>query len=162
MKWFHELLNTKSPTLDPTMVGELNTWPPFRPLDHVPSRCEAEEAIRALANRKTVRPDGHPAGLLKRSWPTKENGTRSESSTISSSQCGGEVACRDNGDNHQGAAQGEKSDGVWKIIVGSPSGLTPAKYSPKSSRVALLTMANARAFCHRNSAGFGPSARRLT
>ena len=57
--------NTKSPTLDPSIVDELKHWPPCRPLDDVPSRYKVEEAIRALANRKAVRPDGLPAELLK-------------------------------------------------------------------------------------------------
>ena len=47
-------------------------------------------------------------------------------------------------------------------IVASPSRVTPAKYSPKSSRVALVTNANARTFCRRNSVDLDPSARRLT
>ena len=55
---FHKLLNTKSPTLDPNIVDELEQWPPCRPLDDVPSRYEVEEAILALANRKAVAPDG--------------------------------------------------------------------------------------------------------
>ena len=39
VRWFHKLLNTKSPTLDPSIVGELTKqWPPCRPLDDVPSR----------------------------------------------------------------------------------------------------------------------------
>ena len=62
---FHKLLNTKSPTLDPSIVDELKQWPPCRPLDEVPSKYEVEEAIRALANRKAVYPDGLPAELLK-------------------------------------------------------------------------------------------------
>ena len=65
MRWFHKFLNTKSPTLDPGIVGELKHWPPCRPLDDVLSRYEVEEAIRALANRKPVGPDGLPAKLLK-------------------------------------------------------------------------------------------------
>ena len=65
MRWFHKLLNTKSPTLDASIVDELKQWPPCRPLDDVPSRYEVEEAIRALANRKAVGPDGLPAELLK-------------------------------------------------------------------------------------------------
>ena len=61
----HELLNTKSPTLDPSIVDELEKWPPCRPLDDVPSRSEVEEAMRALANRQAVGPDGLRAELLK-------------------------------------------------------------------------------------------------
>ena len=52
MRWFHKLLNTKSPTLDPSIVDELKQWPPCRPLDDVPSRYKVEEAIRALANQR--------------------------------------------------------------------------------------------------------------
>ena len=65
VRWFHKLLNTKSPTLDPSIVDEFKQWPPCRPLDDVPSKYEVEEAIRALANRKAVGPDGLPAELLK-------------------------------------------------------------------------------------------------
>ena len=65
VRWFHKLLNTKSPTRDPSIVDVLKQWPPCRPLDNVPSRGDAEEAIRALANRKVVGPDGLPTQLLK-------------------------------------------------------------------------------------------------
>ena len=65
VRWFHKLLNTKSPTLDPSIVDELKQWPTCRPLDDVPSRHEVEEAIRALANREAVGPDGLSAELLK-------------------------------------------------------------------------------------------------
>ena len=65
VRWFHKLLSTKSPTLDPSIVDKPKQWPPCRPLDDVPPRYELEEAIRALANRKTVRLDGLPAELLK-------------------------------------------------------------------------------------------------
>ena len=65
VRWLHKLLNTKSPILDPSNVDELKQWPPCRPLHDVPSTYEVEEAIRALANRKAVGPDGLPAELLK-------------------------------------------------------------------------------------------------
>jgi len=51
--------------LDPTITDELKVWPPYSPLDDVPSRYEVEEAIRAMANRKAVGPDGLPVELLK-------------------------------------------------------------------------------------------------
>ena len=63
VRWFHKLLNTKSPTLDPR--DEHKQWPSCRPLDDVSSKYEVEEAIRELANRKAVGPDGLPAELLK-------------------------------------------------------------------------------------------------
>ena len=65
LRWFHKLFNTKSPTLDPSIVDELKQWPPCRPLDDVPSRLEVQEAIRALANCYAIEPDGLSAELLK-------------------------------------------------------------------------------------------------
>ena len=65
MRWFHKSLRTKSPTLDPSVVDKLKQWPPWRPLDDVPSRYQVEEAIRALKNGKAVGPDGLPVELLK-------------------------------------------------------------------------------------------------
>ena len=59
------MLNTKTPTLDQSIVDELEQWPPCRPLGDVPSRYEVEEAMRALANRKAVGPVGLPVELLK-------------------------------------------------------------------------------------------------
>ena len=38
VRWFHKLLNAKSPTLDPSIVDELKQWSPCRPLDNVPFR----------------------------------------------------------------------------------------------------------------------------
>ena len=65
VRWFHELLNTKSSTLGPTIVDEFKVWPSCSPLDVVPSRYEVEDAIVATENRKAVGPDGFPAKLLK-------------------------------------------------------------------------------------------------
>ena len=65
VRWFHKLLNAKSPTLDPTITDELKVWSPCSPLDDVPSRYEVGEAIRAMANRTSVGPDGLPVELLK-------------------------------------------------------------------------------------------------
>ena len=65
VRCFHKLLNTKSPTLDSNIADELKQRPPRRTLDDVPSRYEIEEAIRALANRKAVGPDGLPVEFLK-------------------------------------------------------------------------------------------------
>ena len=60
-----KLFNVKSMTLDPGVVDEIKKRSPCRPLDDAPSRYEVEEAIRALANRKAVGPDGLPAELLE-------------------------------------------------------------------------------------------------
>ena len=55
--WFHKLLNTKSPTLDPTVTNALKVWPPCSPLDDVPCRHEVEEAIQAKLNSMAVGAD---------------------------------------------------------------------------------------------------------
>ena len=65
VRWFHKLLNPKSPTLDSTITDELKIWPTCSPLDDVPSRYEVEEAIRAMADRKALGSDGLPVELLK-------------------------------------------------------------------------------------------------
>ena len=36
VRWFYKLLNTKSPTLDPSIEDELKRWPPCRLLDEYP------------------------------------------------------------------------------------------------------------------------------
>ena len=135
VRWFHKLINNKSPTLHPSIVDELKQWPPCRPLDDVTSSYEVEEAIRALANREAVGPDGLPAELLK---VLADEG---ELNTLGGFHAIIVAVWRGGGVPHQ-----------WKystikvlhnkiglsvtIIVASPSLLTPAKYSSKSSRVA--------------------------
>ena len=77
LRWFHKLLNTNSPTLDPSIVDELKQWLPCRPLDNVPSRGDVEEAIRALAIRKAVGLDRPPLELLK-GWADEGENTLGE------------------------------------------------------------------------------------
>ena len=154
------MLNTKSPALDPTIAGELIRWPPCRPLDGVPPRYEVEQAIRTLANRKAVGPDGLPVELM--SGPTKENRTRSESFTRSLSPCGEEVECHHDGIMQRSRWCTRRNIGRHVAsIVAFLSWLTPATFSSTSLRVALVTTANARTFCRRNNVGLDPSARRL-
>ena len=62
---FGQLLNTKSPTLDPRMADKVKRWPTCVPLDDIPSRTEVEEEIRGMANKKAVGPDDLPAELIK-------------------------------------------------------------------------------------------------
>ena len=50
--------------IDPTITDELKVVPSCSPLDEVPSRYKVEEAIRAMANRKAVGPDGLPVDLV--------------------------------------------------------------------------------------------------
>ena len=65
MRWFHKLLDIKSPTLDPSIVDELKQWLQCRPPDDAPSGYEVEDAIRAVANRKAVGADNLPTEFLK-------------------------------------------------------------------------------------------------
>ena len=64
-RWFHTLLSTKSPTLDPRVVNKVKLWPTCVPLDDVPSMLEVQQAIRGMANKKAVGPDELPAELIK-------------------------------------------------------------------------------------------------
>ena len=66
-RWLHRLLEhyCKSPTRDPiTVDGRAHAVAPAcRPLANAPSRFEAEEASRAMANRKMVGLDTFPIGF---------------------------------------------------------------------------------------------------
>ena len=59
VRWFHTLLNAKSPRLD------LNQWPENMPLGVQPTMQELTNAIRSLANGKAVEPDGVSVELFK-------------------------------------------------------------------------------------------------
>ena len=76
VQWFSSLLNTKSPTLDPSIIEELGVWPPCTPLDDLPSIFEEVETIKSLSNRKVVGPDELPAGLLKLASDGDRGGNR--------------------------------------------------------------------------------------
>ena len=65
IRWFHTLLNTKSPKLDPNIAEGLDQWPENTPLGIQPTMQELTEAIRSLANGKAVGPDGVPVQLFK-------------------------------------------------------------------------------------------------
>ena len=52
------LLNAKSPRLDPNIAEGLDQWPENMPLGVQPMMQELTDAIRSLANGKTVGPDG--------------------------------------------------------------------------------------------------------
>ena len=64
-RWFHTLLNTKSPKLDPNITEALDQWPVNTPLGAQPTMQELIDAIRSLANGKAVGPDGIPVELFK-------------------------------------------------------------------------------------------------
>ena len=65
VRWFHTLLNTKSPKLDPNIAEDLEGWPENTTLGNQPTMQEVTDAIRSLANRIAVGPDGVPVELFK-------------------------------------------------------------------------------------------------
>ena len=127
VRWFHKLLDTKSPTLDPSNVNELQQWPPRSSLDDVPSRHAVEEAIRALANRKAVGPDGLSAELSKVLADEGELNPLGKFRDIIVA-----VACRNNENMQRLRCFRKRKIGLSvAIIVASSSWLTPAKHSSK-------------------------------
>ena len=73
VRWFHTLLNAKSPRLDPIIaeglgpnIAEgLGQWPENMPLGVQPTMQELTDAIRSLANGKAVGPDEVSVELFK-------------------------------------------------------------------------------------------------
>ena len=130
-RWFHKLLNTKSPTLDPSIVDELKQWPPCRPLDDVPSRYEVEEA-----NRKAVGPDGLSPELLKVLADEGELNTLGKFRDIIVAVWRGGGVLQQWKMQRLRCFTRKKIGLSVAIIVASPSWLTQAKCSSKSSPVA--------------------------
>ena len=64
-RWFHTLLNAKSPKLDPNIAEGLDQWPENMPLRVQPTTQELTDAIRSLTNGKAVEPDGVSVELFK-------------------------------------------------------------------------------------------------
>ena len=65
VRWFHILLNAKSPRLDPNIAEGLDQWPENMPLKVQLTIMELTDAIRSLTNGKTVGPDGVSVELFK-------------------------------------------------------------------------------------------------
>ena len=65
VRWFHTLLNAKSPRLDPNIAEGLDESPENMPLGVQPTMQELTGAIRSLANGKAVGPDGVSVKLFK-------------------------------------------------------------------------------------------------
>ena len=65
VRWFHTLLNAKSPKLDPNIAEGLYQWPENMPLGVHPTMQELAGAIRSLANGNAVGPDGVYNELFK-------------------------------------------------------------------------------------------------
>ena len=65
VRWFHALLNTKSPKIDPNIAYGLDQWPKNIPLRIQPTMQKLTDDIRSLANRKAFRPDGLSVELFK-------------------------------------------------------------------------------------------------
>ena len=65
VRWFHTLLNAKSPRLGPSIEEGLDQWPENIPLGVQPTMQELTDAIRLLANGKAVGSDGVSVELFK-------------------------------------------------------------------------------------------------
>ena len=65
VRWFHTLLNARSPRLEPSIAEGLDQGPENMPLEVQPTMQELTHAIRSLANRKAVGPDGVSLELFK-------------------------------------------------------------------------------------------------
>ena len=65
VRWFHTLLNAKSPRLDQNIAEGLDQWPENMPLGVHSTMQQLSEAIRSLVNRKAVGPDGVSVELFK-------------------------------------------------------------------------------------------------
>ena len=65
IRWFHTLLNTKSPKLDPNIAEGLEQWPENTTLGNQPIMQELTYSIRSLANGKAIGPDGVLVKLFK-------------------------------------------------------------------------------------------------
>ena len=65
VRWLSSSLNTKSPTLNPDIVEELNVCPPCTPLHDLPPIFEVGETIKSMSNRKAFGPDELSSILLK-------------------------------------------------------------------------------------------------
>ena len=65
VRWFHTLLNAKSPRLDPNIAEGLDQWPENMPLGVQPTMQELTDAIRSLANGTSVGPNRVSVELFK-------------------------------------------------------------------------------------------------
>ena len=65
VRWFHTLLNAKSPRLDPNIAEDLGQWPGNMPLGVQPTMQELTDAIHSLVNGNAVGPDGVSVELFK-------------------------------------------------------------------------------------------------
>ena len=65
VRWFHTLLNAKSPKLDPNIAAGLDQCPENMPLGVQPTMQQLTGAVLSLANGKAVGTDGISVELFK-------------------------------------------------------------------------------------------------
>ena len=65
VRWFHTLLNAKSPRIDPNITEGLHQWPENMLLGVQPTMQELTDAIHSLVNGKTVGSDVVSVELFK-------------------------------------------------------------------------------------------------
>ena len=65
VRWFHTLLNAKSPRLEPNIAEGLDQWPENMPVRVQPTMQVLTDPIRSLANGKAVGPEGVSVEVFK-------------------------------------------------------------------------------------------------
>ena len=65
VRWFHIILNAKSPKLDENIVEGVYQWSKNMPLRNQPTMQELTDAICSLVNRKAIGPDVVSVELFK-------------------------------------------------------------------------------------------------
>ena len=65
VRWFHTLVNAKSPKLDPNIAEGLDQWPDKMPVGVQATMQKLTGTIRSLVNEKAVGPDVVPVELFK-------------------------------------------------------------------------------------------------
>ena len=65
VRWFHTLLNTKSPKLDPKIAEALDQWPVNTPLGVHPTMQELIDVIHSSANGKAVDREESPSSYSR-------------------------------------------------------------------------------------------------
>ena len=169
-RFFGNLLNPKSPALQPSIVEKVQQRrkapPPPPPgarsqigepisLEAEPTYAETQKAVRVMANWKAPGADSLPVELLK--WTTPPTTPSSSSiSTPFSSVCGeGRKSHRSGKTQRSRCSTRSRTDETATTSEGFHSSPTPAKYYCRSSPIALATSAKHSRFYRRSSAASG-------
>ena len=115
VRWFHTLLDAKSPRLDLNIAEGVDQWPENMPLGVQPTMQELTDAIRSLANGKAVGPDGVSIELFKITLNGDPALRRTLLDIVVRICRGGEVPQHWKKCHHHGISQKEGSDRVRQL-----------------------------------------------